>query len=150
MKVLLLGSGAREHALAWKLAQSPLLDKLFAAPGNPGIAAHAELVGVDAADHAAVAAFCAQQDIALVVIGPEQPLVDGLADTLRAAGVAVFGPGAAAARLEGSKGFTKLLCARAGIPTARKLSANPSTSGCSGPITTRPTPCSAQNAATAA
>jgi phosphoribosylamine--glycine ligase len=119
MKVLLLGSGAREHALAWKLAQSPLLDKLFAAPGNPGIAAHAELVALDAADHAAVAAFCAEQDVELVVIGPEQPLVDGLADSLRAAGVAVFGPGAAAAQLEGSKGFTKLLCARAGIPTAR-------------------------------
>jgi phosphoribosylamine--glycine ligase len=119
MKVLLLGSGAREHALAWKLAQSPLLTRLFAAPGNPGIAAHAEILALNVADHAAVAAFCAQQDIALVVIGPEQPLVDGLADTLRAAGVAVFGPGAAAARLEGSKGFTKLLCARAGIPTAR-------------------------------
>jgi phosphoribosylamine--glycine ligase len=119
MKVLLLGSGAREHALAWKLAQSPLLDRLFAAPGNPGIAAHAELVALDAADHAAVAGFCAQQAIGLVVIGPEQPLVGGLADSLRAAGVPVFGPGAAAARLEGSKGFTKLLCARAGIPTAR-------------------------------
>ncbi|HZG45932.1 MAG TPA: phosphoribosylamine--glycine ligase [Allosphingosinicella sp.] len=119
MKVLLLGSGAREHALAWKLAQSPSLDKLFAAPGNPGIAAHAELVGLDAADHAAVAAFCAEKSVSLVVIGPEQPLVDGLADSLRAAGVKVFGPAAAAAQLEGSKGFTKLLCAKAGIPTAR-------------------------------
>jgi phosphoribosylamine--glycine ligase len=119
MRVLLLGSGAREHALAWKLAQSPMLTRLFAAPGNPGIAAHAELVALDGADHAPVAAFCAEQGVGLVVIGPEQPLVDGLADTLRAAGVKVFGPGAAAARLEGSKGFTKLLCARAGIPTAR-------------------------------
>jgi phosphoribosylamine--glycine ligase len=119
MKILLLGSGAREHALAWKLAQSPLLTRLFAAPGNPGIAAHAELVAVDAADHKAVAGFCAAQGVELVVIGPEQPLVDGLGDSLRAAGVKVFGPGAAAARLEGSKGFTKLLCARAGIPTAR-------------------------------
>ena len=119
MKVLLLGSGAREHALAWKLVQSPLLTKLFAAPGNPGIAAHAQLVALDTADQRAVADFCAREAIGLVVIGPEQPLVAGLADTLRAAGVPVFGPGAAAARLEGSKGFTKLLCAQADIPTAR-------------------------------
>ena len=119
MKVLLLGSGAREHALAWKLAQSPLLTGLFAAPGNPGIAAHAQLVPLDPADQGAVADFCARERVALVVIGPEQPLVAGLADTLRAAGVPVFGPGAAAARLEGSKGFTKLLCAQADIPTAR-------------------------------
>jgi phosphoribosylamine---glycine ligase len=119
MKVLLLGSGAREHALAWKLAQSPRVDKLFAAPGNPGIAAHTELVALDPADQAAVADFCAREAIGLVVIGPEQPLVEGLADRLRDGGVPVFGPGAAAARLEGSKGFTKLLCARAGIPTAR-------------------------------
>jgi len=117
MKVLLLGSGAREHALAWKLVQSPLVDKLFAAPGNPGMARHAELVALP--DHDAVADFCAREDVGLVVIGPEQPLVEGLADRLRAAGVPVFGPGAAAAQLEGSKGFTKLLCARAGIPTAR-------------------------------
>ena len=119
MKVLLLGSGGREHALAWKLAQSPLLTGLFAAPGNPGIAAHAQLVPLDPADQGAVADFCARERVALVVIGPEQPLVAGLADTLRAAGVPVFGPGAAAARLEGSKGFTKLLCAQADIPTAR-------------------------------
>jgi phosphoribosylamine--glycine ligase len=119
MKVLLLGSGAREHALAWKLAQSPSLTGLFAAPGNPGIAAHAQAVPLDPVDQGAVAAFCAREQIDLVVIGPEQPLVAGLADTLRAAGVAVFGPGAAAARLEGSKGFTKLLCAQANIPTAR-------------------------------
>ncbi|MDQ2879671.1 MAG: phosphoribosylamine--glycine ligase [Pseudomonadota bacterium] len=118
MNVLLIGSGGREHALAWKLAQSPLLTKLFAAPGNPGIAAHAELVSLALTNHGAVAAFCAREDIALVVIGPEAPLVDGLADSLRAAGVAVFGPSRAAARLEGSKGFTKDLCARAGIPTA--------------------------------
>jgi phosphoribosylamine--glycine ligase len=119
MNVLLIGSGAREHALAWKLAQSPMLGKLFASPGNPGIAAHAELVALEASDHRAVAQFCSAAAIGLVVIGPEQPLVDGLADSLRAAGVPVFGPGRAAARLEGSKGFTKLLCARAGIPTAR-------------------------------
>lgn len=114
----MLGSGGREHALAWKLAQSPRLEKLYAAPGNPGIAEHAELVELDAADHGAVAAFCAEKAIGLVVIGPEAPLVDGLADSLRAAGVPVFGPSRLAARLEGSKGFTKDLCQRAGIPTA--------------------------------
>ena len=119
MNVLLIGSGGREHALAWKLAQSPRLDKLFAAPGNPGIAEHAELVAIDPADHKAVRTFCAKERIELVVIGPEAPLVEGLADSLRAAGLAVFGPSAAAARLEGSKGFTKELCARHNIPTAR-------------------------------
>ena len=118
MNILLIGSGGREHALAWKLAQSPRCDRLFAAPGNPGIAEHATLVGLDAADHAAVAAFCEVERIGLVVIGPEAPLVDGLADSLRVAGIAVFGPGKAAAQLEGSKGFTKDLCARVGIPTA--------------------------------
>jgi phosphoribosylamine--glycine ligase len=123
MKVLLIGSGGREHALAWKLAQSPCLSHLFAAPGNPGIANHATLVALYAADHAAIAAFCAAQAIDLVVIGPEAPLVDGLADSLRAAGFAVFGPDAAAARLEGSKGFTKDLCARHSIPTARYVRA---------------------------
>lgn len=113
-----MGSGGREHALAWKLAQSPRCEKLFAAPGNPGIANHAELVGLDAADHAAVIAFCAAQQIGLVVVGPEAPLVDGLTDSLRAAGVPVFGPSKAAAQLEGSKAFTKELCARHNIPTA--------------------------------
>ena len=117
MNILLLGSGGREHALAWKLAQSPRCTKLFAAPGNPGIAEHAELVALDARDHAAVAEFCEAQQIGLVVIGPEGPLVDGLADSLRAAGVSVFGPSKAAAQLEGSKAFTKELCARHNIPT---------------------------------
>ena len=117
MNILLLGSGGREHALAWKLAQSPRCTKLFAAPGNPGIAEHAELVVLDAGDHPAVAAFCAAEQIGLVVIGPEAPLVDGLADSLRAAGIAVFGPSKAAAQLEGSKAFTKELCARHNIPT---------------------------------
>jgi phosphoribosylamine--glycine ligase len=119
MNVLLLGSGGREHALAWKLAQSPRLARLFAAPGNPGIADHAEIVALDAADHRAVVDFCRRHAIELVVIGPEAPLVDGLADNLRATGFAVFGPGKAAAQLEGSKGYTKDLCARSGIPTAR-------------------------------
>lgn len=118
MNVLLIGSGGREHALAWKLAQSPTLDTLYATPGNPGIAEHATLVAIDVADHAAVVAFAREKAIGLVVIGPEAPLVAGLADDLRAAGVATFGPSAAAAQLEGSKGFTKDLCARAGIPTA--------------------------------
>ncbi len=117
MNILLLGSGGREHALAWKLAQSPSCGKLFAAPGNPGIAEHGECVGLDAEDHAAVIAFCDEERISLVVVGPEAPLVDGLADSLRGAGISVFGPSKAAAQLEGSKGFTKDLCARAGIPT---------------------------------
>jgi phosphoribosylamine--glycine ligase len=118
MNVLLIGSGGREHALAWKLAQSPLLDKLFAAPGNPGIAQHAELVALDPGDHNAVASFCAASGIDLVVIGPEAPLVDGLADSLRGCGLMVFGPDRIPAQLEGSKGFTKDLCARNHIPTA--------------------------------
>lgn len=100
-----------------------MLDRLFAAPGNPGIAAHATLVEIDPADHAAVATFCAAQSIGLVVIGPEAPLVAGLGDALRSEGIAVFGPDAAAARIEGSKAFTKQLCARAGIPTARSVEA---------------------------
>ena len=118
MNILLLGSGGREHALAWQLAQSPNLTQLYATPGNPGIAEEAELVALDATDHTAVIAFCQAHAIDLVVIGPEAPLVDGLSDALRAAGVPVFGPSQAAAQLEGSKGFTKDLCARAGIPTA--------------------------------
>jgi phosphoribosylamine--glycine ligase len=118
MKVLLIGSGGREHALAWKLAQSPRLDSLWAAPGNPGIAAHATLAALDPADHEAVLAFCRDKAIDLVVIGPEAPLVDGLGDALRAAGIAVFGPNRIPAQLEGSKGFTKDLCAAHAIPTA--------------------------------
>lgn len=117
MKVLLLGSGGREHALAWKLAASPLLTKLYAAPGNPGIAEHAELVKLDVGDHAAVADFCKKELIDLVVVGPEAPLVAGIADVLRDSGIKVFGPSKAAAQLEGSKGFTKDLCADYGIPT---------------------------------
>ena len=124
MNVLLLGSGGREHALAWKLAQSPRLGKLFAAPGNPGIANHAALVDLDAADHRAVVDFCRKEAIELIVIGPEAPLVDGLADNLRTMGYAVFGPNKVPAQLEGSKGFTKDLCARYGIPTARYVRAS--------------------------
>jgi phosphoribosylamine--glycine ligase len=119
MNVLLLGSGGREHALAWKLAQSPRLSRLFAAPGNPGIADHAKLVGLDPADHRSVVDFCTRNSIELVVIGPEAPLVDGLADNLRTMGFCVFGPNKVPAQLEGSKGYTKELCAQRGIPTAR-------------------------------
>jgi phosphoribosylamine--glycine ligase len=122
MNILLLGSGGREHALAWKLAQSRFIAEdggaLYACPGNPGIAQHAELVEFDVSDHAAVADFCSSKAIDFVVVGPEAPLVDGLADSLREHGIAVFGPSKAAAQLEGSKGFTKDLCERAGIPTA--------------------------------
>ncbi|MBZ9808913.1 MULTISPECIES: phosphoribosylamine--glycine ligase [unclassified Mesorhizobium] len=118
MNVLLLGSGGREHALAWKIAASPLLTKLYAAPGNPGIGREAELVKLDIADHSAIAAFCKDREIDLVVVGPEGPLVAGISDDLRGWGIRVFGPSRAAARLEGSKGFTKDLCARYDIPTA--------------------------------
>ncbi|WP_442578698.1 phosphoribosylamine--glycine ligase [Mesorhizobium sp. ASY16-5R] len=118
MNVLLIGSGGREHALAWKLSASPMLTKLYAAPGNPGIAREAEIAALDIGDHAAVATFCKEKRIDLVVVGPEAPLVAGLADDLRAVGIRVFGPSKAAARLEGSKGFTKDLCARFDIPTA--------------------------------
>ena len=115
---MLIGSGGREHALAWKLAQSPNCDTLFATPGNPGIAEEAELVDLNIDDHNAVIAFCAGHDIGLVVVGPEAPLVTGLGDSLRDAGIPVFGPNQKAAQLEGSKGFTKDMCAAAGIPTA--------------------------------
>ena len=118
MNVLLIGSGGREHALAWKLAASPLLEKLYAAPGNPGIARHAECVALETRDHEAVVDFCRDRGVDFVVVGPEAPLVAGIADDLIAADIPVFGPTADAARLEGSKGFTKDLCARYGIPTA--------------------------------
>jgi phosphoribosylamine--glycine ligase len=118
MNILLLGGGGREHALAWRMAQSPLLTQLYAAPGNPGIAQHAQLVDIDPADHRTILDFCIRHSIGLVVIGPEAPLVDGLADNLRTMGVPVFGPDKKPAQLEGSKGFTKDLCKRANIPTA--------------------------------
>lgn len=117
MKVLLIGSGGREHALAWKLAASAKLEKLYCAPGNPGIAEYAELVALDVTDHAAVIAFAKEKAIDLVVVGPEAPLVAGLADDLAAADIRVFGPSKLSAQLEGSKGFTKDLCARFDIPT---------------------------------
>ncbi len=119
MNIFLIGSGGREHALAWKMVQSPRLAQLYATPGNPGIAKHAEIVAVDVADHDAVVAFCHRHAIDLVAVGPEAPLVAGLADDLAAAGIAAFGPGREAAKLEGSKGYAKDLCTEAGIPTAR-------------------------------
>ncbi len=118
MNVLLIGSGGREHALAWKLAASPLLTQLYCAPGNPGMAELATCVAVDVNDHAAVIAFCRVQNIGFVVVGPEAPLVAGLVDALKAAGIKVFGPSRFAAQLEGSKGFTKDICAKYNIPTA--------------------------------
>src|SRR6516165_4091280 len=117
MHVLLIGSGGREHALAWAISASPLLSKLYCAPGNPGIAELAECVDLDVADHARVVQFCIRNAIALVVIGPEAPLVAGLVDDLAAAGIKAFGPRKAAARLEGSKAFTKELCRDYAIPT---------------------------------
>ncbi|HEY1980464.1 MAG TPA: phosphoribosylamine--glycine ligase [Xanthobacteraceae bacterium] len=118
MNILLLGSGGREHALAWKMAASPLTDKLYCAPGNAGIAQEAECVLLDIADHAAVVAFCRSHAVDFVVVGPEGPLCAGIVDDLESAGIKTFGPSRAAARLEGSKGFTKDLCRANGIPTA--------------------------------
>ncbi len=118
MNVLLIGSGGREHALAWAILASPLLDKLYCAPGHAGLAGLAECVALDVADHAAVVRFCRDQAIGFVVVGPEVPLVAGLADDLAEARIKAFGPSKAAARLEGSKGFTKDFCTDHGIPTA--------------------------------
>ena len=118
MNVLLIGSGGREHALALSLSRSPLLTQLFIAPGNPGTQALGRNVTLDVADHRAVVDFCKLMQIGFVVVGPEAPLVAGLVDDLEAAGVLAFGPSKAAAQLEGSKGFTKDLCAQFSIPTA--------------------------------
>ncbi|HEU5284913.1 MAG TPA: phosphoribosylamine--glycine ligase, partial [Sphingomicrobium sp.] len=118
MNILLLGSGGREDALAWRLRQSPSCEELIAAPGNPGIARWAQCVAADPMDPDAMIELARRRSIDLVVIGPEAPLVAGVGDSLRAAGFAVFGPNADAARLEGSKGFTKDLCRANGIPTA--------------------------------
>jgi len=118
MHILLLGSGGREHALAWKIAASPLVTKLWCAPGNAGIAREAECVPLDIADHEAVIAFCKANAVEFVVVGPETPLAAGIVDDLGRAGIKVFGPSKMAAQLEGSKGFTKDLCAEFGIPTA--------------------------------
>ncbi|MEE8501413.1 MAG: phosphoribosylamine--glycine ligase [Kiloniellales bacterium] len=118
MRILVVGGGGREHALCWALAASPLCDRLFCAPGNAGIARQADCVPIGAEDIDGLVAFARDQAIDYVVVGPEAPLVAGLADRLAAAGIKAFGPSAAAAALEGSKGFTKDLCAKYGIPTA--------------------------------
>jgi phosphoribosylamine--glycine ligase len=119
MRVLVIGSGGREHALCWSIAASPLLDKLWCAPGNPGIAAVAELVPIGVMDFPALVAFARDNHVDLVVPGPEAPLVGGITDAMDAAGIACCGPTMAAARLEGSKAFTKEICDSAGIPTAK-------------------------------
>lgn len=124
MKVLLLGSGGREHALAWKLARSPKLTKLWAAPGSDAIGAHAENAPLDILSPAAVAAFCREKGVGLLVVGPEAPLAAGVADAVRAAGVPVFGPGKDGARLESSKAFAKEFMARHGLPTAASRTAS--------------------------
>ena len=118
MRILVVGSGGREHALAWKISRSPLVRALFAAPGNPGIAKVATLVPLDVRDVDAVARWAAQNRIDLVVVGPEAPLVAGLADRVAKEGIPVFGPSAAAAEIEGSKAFAKDVMHAAGIPTA--------------------------------
>ncbi|MCF8495037.1 MAG: phosphoribosylamine--glycine ligase [Alphaproteobacteria bacterium] len=118
MKILLVGSGGREHALAWKLAQSPSCETLYCAPGNPGIESVATCVKIDAEDVEGLTAFAVANKIDLVVVGPEGPLVAGLASSIAAAGIPVFGPSTMAAQLEGSKAFMKDLCAKYGIPTA--------------------------------
>jgi phosphoribosylamine---glycine ligase len=119
MRVMVIGSGAREHALAWKLAQSQRVAKVYAAPGNPGMAAVAECVAIPVGEGARLADFAERARIDLAVIGPEAPLIDGVADLFRARGLHVFGPGAAGAVLEGSKAFAKQLMTGYGIPTAR-------------------------------
>jgi len=118
MRVLVVGSGGREHALCWAIAASPLCDALYCAPGNPGIAAEAQCVPLAATDLDGILDFCRRERLDFVVVGPEAPLVAGLVDRLEAHGIAAFGPSAATAALEGSKGFTKDLCAKYGIPTA--------------------------------
>jgi phosphoribosylamine---glycine ligase len=117
MRILLLGSGGREHALAWKIAASPLVTKLWCAPGNAGIAREAECVALDITDHRAVLGFCKREAVDFVVVGPETPLVAGIVDDLASAGIKAFGPSKQAAQLEGSKGFTKALCDEFNIPT---------------------------------
>ena len=117
MHILLLGSGGREHALAWKIAASPLVTRLWCAPGNAGIARDGECIALDVSDHAAVIGFCRQNAVELVVVGPETPLAAGIVDDLNQVGIRAFGPTRAAAQLESSKGFAKALCMEFGIPT---------------------------------
>jgi phosphoribosylamine---glycine ligase len=119
MNILILGGGGREHALAWAVKQNPKCDRLIVAPGNAGIAGLAECADLDILDGAAVVAFCAENAVDFVIVGPEAPLAAGVADAARGAGILTFGPSAAAARLEASKAFTKDICDACGAPTAR-------------------------------
>ena len=119
MNVLLVGAGAREHAIALSLSTSPKLSRLFVSPGNPGSGEAAEVIALDVNDHDAVVGFCRAHAVELVVVGPEGPLVAGIADALQAAGILCFGPSRDAAKLEGSKSFTKEFCDEFGIPTAK-------------------------------
>ncbi|MEE9454133.1 MAG: phosphoribosylamine--glycine ligase [Paracoccaceae bacterium] len=118
MNILILGSGGREHALAWAIAQNPKCDQLFCAPGNAGITQVAQCVALDPKNGDQIVGFCSDESIDFVVVGPEDPLAAGIADTLRAAGILTFGPSAAAARLESSKSFTKEICDACNAPTA--------------------------------
>src|SRR4249919_2243831 len=118
MNILILGGGGREHALAWAFAQNPKCDRLWCAPGNAGIAEEATCVALDILDGDKILAFCAENAVDFVMVGPEAPLAEGVADVLRAGGILTFGPGRAAARLEASKAFTKEICAACGAPTA--------------------------------
>jgi len=119
VKVLVVGSGGREHALAWKIAQSSLVDRLFCAPGNAGTGTIAENISIKAEDIQGIVRFASENSVDLAVIGPEDPLAAGIADRLREAGVRTFGPSAAAAQIEADKEFSKNLMAASGIPTAR-------------------------------
>src|SRR5205085_5594720 len=119
MNILLLGSGGREHALAWKIVASPLVTRLWCAPGNAGIAQEAKCIGLDITDHAAVIAFCRDNAVEFVVVGPDAPIAAGIVDDLNAAGFKAFGPTKAAGRLESSKKFTKALCRAQHLPTAQ-------------------------------
>jgi phosphoribosylamine--glycine ligase len=118
MNILVIGGGGREHAMCWKIRQSGIVDTLYCAPGNGGIEGEATCLPLDSADHCAVVDFCREKNIGLVVVGPEAPLVNGLVDDLEKQGIKAFGPSAGAAQLEGSKGFTKDICAKYNIPTA--------------------------------
>jgi phosphoribosylamine--glycine ligase len=119
MNILIIGSGGREHAIAWKVAQSPRLTKLYIAPGNPGTASVGENVDIDISDHPKVIKFCKGKNVAFVIVGPEVPLAEGMADSLSGAGIRCFGPKQAAAQIEASKSFSKQFMMRHGIPTAR-------------------------------
>ena len=118
MNILILGSGGREHALAWAVKQNPKCDRLICAPGNAGMDAIAECASIDIENGGAVVEFAQENSVDFVIVGPEAPLANGVADRLREAGIKVFGPSAAAARLEASKSFTKEICDASGAPTA--------------------------------